>query len=253
MKQLSIVSYYGEKPNEFAELIGEVQRVISMKLSNAFVSYSLGQIHGTIVSLERLDNSGFINKNFAQLRNMYLEMDYEGLLNYFKGTKPFQLEIQIGRFEPGSYGFQSRGKDAYTRSFSIQGSLANVIGWPTLGAKSSSNFRLSTVLGKIRKDVEQFNVLHSYHLSDTDLDNDFYFRVGIVDANSVDLSQRVEVEEDVRKLLSKHIPVMLTLKPENIFVAFYIDQRLPLSSTLAWSLSDPAVDSDFIRKQYLAP
>lgn len=253
MMQLSLVSFYGEKPDSLSELISRVQNTINNRCGEDFNPYTIEQIHGTLVSLERLDEAGFINKNYAQMRNFHVEMDFEGLLHYFRGTKILPVKVQIGGFENRDYGFLSRQQTPYSRTFSIQGRFANVLGWPCIGNdsdKSDRMFKVSTTLGDLRKELESFNILHSYHSSETDYDNDFYFRIGIFDENAVLLNYQITLEEEIRELLSKRPPLFLTLSPENIFLVFYSDQRLPLESSTAWSIVDPMITPDFIKMQF---
>ena len=253
MIQLSLVSFYGEKPDSLSELILSVQNTIINRFGEDFNPYSLEQIHGTLVSLERLDEAGFINRNYTQMRNLHVEMDFEGLLNYFRGTKILPVKVQIGGFEDRDYGFLSRQQNPYSRTFSIQGRFANVLGWPCIGNdsdKPDSIFKVSTALGELRKELESFNILHSYHPLDSDFDNDFYFRVGIFNENANNFNFQIALEQEIREMLSKRAPLYLTLNPENIFLVFYNDQRLPFETSTTWSLVDPIVTSDFIKSQF---
>ena len=51
-KQLTLVSFYGEKNAEFAAWIRKIQQLLSAELGTDFEPYSLDQIHGTIIGLD---------------------------------------------------------------------------------------------------------------------------------------------------------------------------------------------------------
>jgi hypothetical protein len=61
---VTLVSYYGEKPSAIAKLIDGVIDALHGELGNAFRAYSQNQVHGTIIGLEgsRLGNR-IINKS----------------------------------------------------------------------------------------------------------------------------------------------------------------------------------------------
>ena len=87
--------------------------------------------------------------------------------------------------------------------------------------------------------------MHSYHRAVTDVDNDLFFRIGLIDTKAVTSATTSALETQARKLLSMQRPVVVEIGLENIFVTAYEDDRLPVSSTRTWSLADRKVDGEF--------
>jgi hypothetical protein len=118
-------------------------------------------------------------------------MNFEGLLGMIRAGNTFPLQVQVGGFRNRDYPFVSRGQRPYERSFSIQGDKAVLMGWPIRGEPSANivqskteliqeNRVYPTALDDIRRSSQNCNVLHAYHRSLTDIDNDFYFRIGLI-------------------------------------------------------------------------
>src|SRR5512132_1214306 len=54
------------------------------------------------------------------------------------------------------------------------------------------------------------------------------------------------LEIQVRQILSAQRPVVIEIRLEDIYIAAYEDDRLPISSTRTWSLADPKVTGSFV-------
>jgi len=256
MKQTTLISLYGEKGSDFATLIERCQESMRTVPGIVFTPYDSAQIHGTIVGLEGKSGSRLCNANFTRYRGRDVLMDLDGLLNYLRTCGHIPLEIQIGGYGKREYPFASRSAIPYERSFSIQGDKVVMMGWPVRG----NPFQLPPAtpcgwvqeaslyprtLDVIRHAAQSFGVLHAYHRRLNDVDNDLFFRIGVVDPKSP-TERMLSVLDEVRQFLSEQPPVVLEIGLDELFVAAYEDDTLPSSSTQVWSLTDPRLSQDFI-------
>jgi hypothetical protein len=161
------------------------------------------------------------------------------------------MYVQLGGFENRDFPFTSRQTTPYERSFSIQKDKVVVMGWPIRGITVRP--RLATPqafihearlypnsLDDLRRAAQSFGVLHSWHGSATDVDNDLFFRIGLI-SNPSPLSPPVKsrLETEVRHFLSSQPPLILEIGLKDVFVAAYVDNTLPRSTTRSVSLADP--------------
>jgi len=247
-KQLTLVALYGEKPTVLVEVIFGIQNICKRELGTRFIPYDMEQIHATLVSLERKDNNNLINLNFARYRHQIRPMDFQGLLNYIRFEAPFPFHVQIGGFTNKEYSFKSRDAHPYNRSFSLAGDKVVIIGWPVNSTRNAP--RYSNELQRIRKDVEGFGFLHSYHNNASDRDNDFYFRIGVLDEREIDAVIRIHLEDLVRQHLSNWPPATIRIGVPQLFLAAYIDETLPLQSTRVIPINDDSITQESIQHLY---
>ena len=233
MTNLTLVAGYGAKPRAFAELVRNLQDRLAKMLGVGFTPYSVDQVHGTVIGLEGMRDAGeLVNANFLRLRSERRVMDLEAAIEILE-RDALPLRIRVGGFaESKHYSFTSQRRHPYERSFSLRGGLATVIGWPT-----SSNERMR-VLDGLRRRFAEANVLHKYHATDTDVDDDFYFVLGRVDDSQTDRQSRADAETTMREHLGNREPVLLELGPEHLSVVAYEDPALPLGTSRAFSLGD---------------
>lgn len=257
MKQVTLISLYGEKTNEFSTLIAECQRFVSKALGAGFTPYDPRQVHATIIGLEHRVASVGCNANFATYRARQIVMDFDGFLGYLRTCGHFPFDVQIGGFASRDYPFTSRKTTPFERSFSIQRDKVVVMGWPLRGepfqaapatrAASIQEARIYPLtLDVIRHAAQRYGILHGQHRRATDTDNDLFFRIGLVDPKAPTLATPGELETQVRQWLSMLPPLVIEIRLDDVCVAAYEDDRLPLSSTQVWSLADPRVTGTFI-------
>jgi hypothetical protein len=98
MKQITLVSLYGQKRDDFAALIGKCQELVRNAANVRFTEYKLQQIHATILGLERKIGSKAYNANFFKFRGLDVPMDLDGLQQYLRYSGAFPVEVQIGGF-----------------------------------------------------------------------------------------------------------------------------------------------------------
>jgi hypothetical protein len=139
----------------------------------------------------------------------------------------------------------------------VQGDKVVLMGWPVRGepftaapatpAASSPEARIyPATLDTMRHAAQRFGILHSYHKTLTDVDNDLFFRIGLVDPKAVTPATTSALETQMRQHLSTQPPLVIEIRLEDISIAAYEDDRLPVASTQTWSLADPRVTGDFV-------
>jgi hypothetical protein len=263
MKQATLVSLIGKKPDALVGLLNASQAIIREDLGEYFEAYAIDQIHATIIGLERIEDTPahHYNRNFWRLRQHKAVMDLQGYLKFLRLSDHFPLKIQIAGFQNRQYPFTSRGEIPYRRSFTIQGNNVVIMGWP-LHKKSQSNAVSSVndnfsesqlypnTLDHLRRTAQRFNILHAYHWKPTAVDNDFYFRIGLLRnpaALSIDLMN--ELSHRVREYLSQRSPVVVEISHSDLCIAVYTDERLP-QGTPCYSLDRVQITEAFLSYCY---
>jgi hypothetical protein len=261
MRQVTLVALYGQKPSDLSELLEECQKQIAGELGGNFHPYDVTQIHATMIGLERTIGSTGLNLNLNKYRNMQGRMNFERLLGLLREGSVFPFQIQIGGFQNRDYPFVSRGQRPYERAFSIQGDKTVLMGWPIQGQPFGDGRTdvvtlihesriYPTVLDNLRRAGQNFNILHAYHRLLTDIDNDFYFRIGLIYNSPLNPLQQQKVENAIRQFLSAIKPIVLEVTERNVYIASYEDETLPLTSTKVWPVSNTKVTADFIGSLY---
>jgi len=254
--QVTLVSIYGEKDTELTTLITRCQELVIQAIGSAFTPYDPQQIHATIIGLERYRSSAY-NANFLKYRGREVEMDFAGFLTYLRSSHEIPFKFQLGGFADRDYPFTSRMSGPYERSFSMQDEKVVLMGWPIDGNLSPVRSASSdggvldargypATLDIIRRAAQAFGILHRYHCAVTDVDNDLYFRIGVIEAKAVSAATKSGLEVQGRKLMSMQPPVVTEVGLENIYIAAYEDDRLPIFSTRTWSLTNSKVNGTFI-------
>jgi hypothetical protein len=239
MAQVALVSLYGEKKSALATLIAQCQQLVTNAVGAAFSPYDLRQIHATIVGLEALVGPPAYNANFAKYRGREVVMDFDGFFAYLRACGQIPFEVQIGGFANREYPFTSRETIPYERSFSVQDDKVVVIGWPIRGEPSllprstaaaiAQEARIyPATLDAIRHAAQQFGILHRWHRTLTDVDNDLFFRIGMIDSKSLTPAATRMLESQARDYLSSQPPLVIEIPLDDISIAAYEDDRLPL-------------------------
>jgi len=262
--QATIVALYGNKPDEMSALLTDCQNTVAELLGSRFRKYDIEQIHGTVVGLERDDREPqrFLNRNFRTRRDVQVQMDFDGLLRFLRdgGHVPFQL--QIGGFQDRDYPFVSRGTRPFNRCFSLQRKNIVLMGWPLRGMPLTDVPSSPTALVQearlypltldtMRRGAQRYGVLHSYHAKPEDMDNDFFFRIGMVDdPSSVAPSLKTCLHTTMRNALAALPPLVVNIELPDLHVVFYDSEELPLSGSIAYSLDDVNLDQDLVRSKF---
>jgi hypothetical protein len=231
-KNLTLVAFYGPKPDPFVQLVDTLQTTLHSKLGTAFSAYMRQQVHATIVGLEgwRAGVEVF-NSNRAPASSKHSAMDLRGLFDFMQQMPP--LKIRIGGFDAlGIYPFTSRGLHPYIRSFAFRDAQAVIMGWPVAAA----SFPLT--LDLMRRECRRYNVFHKHHRLKDDIDNDFYLVLGQVDRNAVSEEKVEYVQKILRQLLADRTPLDLLMRPEDLSVVAYSDTQLPIAGSVRYSLAE---------------
>jgi len=197
---LTVVAFYGPKPDALGALIGSVQQAFAEALGAAFRPRPVDDVHATVIGLEDApgcadDVAAFLA---AELRRAPLELRFGG----------FSAEET----------FRSRGRPLRERSALLDGERAVVIGWPVEHGRPTAR------LGELRRDCARFGVIHKYHRGTTALDPDAYLVLGDADV------AREGVAEAVRATALGR-PTSVRLTASDVSVVEYADPALPRASS----------------------
>lgn len=248
----ALVAIYGDKPVELASLISNCQSYISNMIGTAFHPYDMQQVHATIAGIGQAKPSASFNAGFYGHYGKQVEMDFDGLINYLHNSGILPFQVQIGGFQKREYPFISRGMQPYERSFSFEGGIAFIVGWPLRGTPNTNKSLTlidllhesriyPTNLDEIRQAAKGFGFLHRYYQHINDFDNDFYFRIGLFDSMSLSNEEQEAVENGIRQFLSNTPPITIEINPSDLYFAFSDKETLPRDSTKTFSISDPNV------------
>lgn len=249
---LSLVAYYGAKPAALAELIQTLQQELTDKLGENFLPYALEQVHATIIGCEGTrDDRGIINHWFASLREETRYIDFTGLIDYLQQTPHLPLEITFSGYQPErDYGFLSRQQHPRDRSFSIQVVKSQTstnqttknqnptepTGIPVLLGWSMENELITQAIDTLRRDCQQFNLLHKYHAKPEDLDNDLYLRLGTI--KGIEPRELNAINQQIICQLQQAIPTRISLSKDDLAIVNYQELSLPTSSTKVHKLQN---------------
>ncbi|MBW4521912.1 MAG: hypothetical protein KME16_19690 [Scytolyngbya sp. HA4215-MV1] len=240
--QVTLVSFYGEKPDPFVNLIRDCQDKLLESLKSAFLPYHLDQVHGTIVGLEGWRVAEKIqNQNFLSLRGETRLVDPSGLLTFLRSSDYPTFNIDIGGYEEGKdYGFLSREKHPHERSFSFRGEIAVAMGWPKEQSKP---------LDQLRRQFNVVNVLHKEHVTQSAEDNDYYFVLGRIDRRVID-DQRLEATADSMRRYLASRSISVTIDRDALSIVAYLDTQLPLDTSSRFPIMDSNLDARVLLELY---
>lgn len=250
MKNVSLVAFYGDKPSQLTTLIQRLQTYLTNHhlLEGKFVPYQLSQVHGTIIGCEGTEtNLGIINHWFDKCRQEKRYIDFAGLTNYLQHQLNFPLTIQFGGYDRHiDYNFLSRNYHPYVRSFQLQPAVNQTI--PVLIGWSWSNEQISLAIDNLRRDLQQFNLLHKYHAIQESIDNDFYLRLGTIDAMLTPETIQV-ISGEIRNLLKIQSSGKIALGKENLAFAQY--QDLSLDPAITQTIPVSEITTNKLKQLYL--
>jgi hypothetical protein len=241
--QATLVSHYGEKPDELASHVKRCQDELTTSLSSAFTPHEMAQVHGTIIGLEGCRRKGQVeNTNFRERRQEVRYMDPSQLFAFLRSPSIPSFDVQIGGYvESTDYGFLSLGKHPYFRSFSIQGVIAVAMGWPTDG---------TSVLDDFRRSFNQQNALHKWHKTESDIDDDLFFVLGRVNRESASDATIANAETHMRQFMTNANPITVNVNRSSLRIVCYVDTQLPLSTSHAHAIDDPTFTPDDLLQCY---
>src|SRR3974390_1879197 len=88
--EVTLVSFYGEKPSEVTQLMIYLQDLLASALSAGFRPYQLEQVHGTIVGLEgRRSGTTILNSVSG------LPVDPSDLLSFLRNSEFPSIRVRV--------------------------------------------------------------------------------------------------------------------------------------------------------------
>ena len=241
-----IVAFYGKKPALLAALIADCQTRLQTYPDLRFEPYALEQVHASIVGVPPISDPASI-------------ADFDRFLSFIRsGPVPFQ--VQIAGFRRRPYPFTSRATDPFQRSVSLSDGKAVVIGWPIRGLPLQSQpadfldlLREARMypnsLDDLRLSTRAFGFSHRYHTTPTDVDNDFYFRIGLFDAEATSSEAIRTAESHLRESLASADPLVVEVALSDLFLVESESEFLLPSTSHAWSLADAAVTGASVMRE----
>lgn len=229
-RNVSLVAFYGDKPPQLIALIQKLQTYLANRelTKDCFIPYQLEQVHATVIGCEGLKTeSGIINKWFYECRQETRYIDIPGLISYLQ-HQIVPVTIRFGGYDRASnYNFLSRQQHLYFRSFQLQ--LAQTQTIPVLIGWSWDN-GVTLAIDNLRRNLQQFNLLHKYHDSPEAIDNDFYLRLGTLDRQLT--SEEIDaIATDIRNLLATQPPYYIPIALDDLAFARYQDLLLTPATT----------------------
>ena len=230
---LTLVAFYGGKPDAVGDLISGLQAELTRLLGFSFRPYGLEQVHATVSGLEgRRIGTTVLNTNYLESRQELRAIDLDAVLTVLRDATYLPFRVRIGGYQAAAaFPFTSRGLHPYVRSFSIQGEIAVAIGWPF------DDTGHIMVLDQLRRKLGDAGVLHKYHGKLADVDNDFFFVVGRVLTRELEADEIHNVQDHMRAYLASRSPVDMTIDREALSLVGYIDETLPLHTSCRFSLA----------------
>jgi len=251
MKQVTLVSLYGHKPNSFVEFVRGCSDIIQRSpLVHIFKPYHIDQIHGTIIGLEKF--AGFSKPYNARIwkeTGDKVVMDFSQLLPVVEKHLPFV--VQFGGFSKSFDEFESFGYSPYERSFQTQWGTKcfTLIGW----AHKEGDFTTHRLLQEFRNEIEsKCHIRHKYHG-----DNDLFMVLGEIaipdSTTDNELAQLKDISSSVETKIRDYLidnKINLTIDSDALSLAQYETTNLDLSSTVSHPLKTSGIDVKFIENLY---
>jgi hypothetical protein len=176
---ITAVALYGTKTGELKGLLETVQALLSESLREGFCPYTLDQIHGTVVRLDGAADAKtglIVNRRYLEVTGIPRAMDHARALEILAAHLTPPLSIRIGGYGPGTpAAFSSRGQHPHERMFSVQDNAFVLVGWPVSTVTDGIS---PGPLDELRRAMNDANIMHWYHESAADVDNDFHLVVG---------------------------------------------------------------------------
>ena len=235
---VSLVAFYGDKPIELIDLIRKLQEQLGNdKLpGKKFVPYQMVQVHATIIGCEGLKNSpGVVSQWFKERRGEEKYINFADLTNYLQQQLNLPLTIRFGGYDRDkNYNFLSRDRPLYERSFQLQ--PADDLTIPVLIGWSWQNNNVTLAINKLRRSFQQFNLLHKYHATNEAIDNDFYLRLGTINAR-LSAEEINSIAGEIRDLLAASA-VSIPLRSKDLAFVRYRDLQLTPATTKVVPIAD---------------
>lgn len=166
---VSVVGLYGPKDGPLRDFLAGLQALIAEHAGDRFRPYALDQVHATLIALDGVadpDTGSIDNYYYLKHTGTRRQMDFRQVMGIVTRRFSDPLRVRIG-------GAARPREIPFERAFSVQGAAFVLIGWPVVSLSGPAR-----PLDELRRDMNAANVLHKYHVRDTDVDNDLYLVLG---------------------------------------------------------------------------
>ena len=172
---ISAVAWYGPKTGRLREVLTGVQALIAEHVGGDFRPYTPEQVHATLIALNGVRAGGsIVNEYLLAHAGVRREMDLPRVMDILARRFSVPLPVRVGGFRPDqAVPFTSRGQHLAERTFSVQGDAFVLVGWPAESLAGAGR-----PLDELRREMNAAGVLHRYHASPGDVDNDLHMVVG---------------------------------------------------------------------------
>ncbi len=230
---VSLVAFYGEKALQLVNLIIDLQEYLANLNLGAgkFIPYQLSQVHGTAIGCEGKSTLAGIVSQWWHIHYQQTKyINFEGLIDYLNSDSSLPLTIRLGGYRRDrDYNFLSRQQHPWLRSFQLQPGGTGVLIPVLIGWSFQDNY-ITQQIDRLRRDVQQFNLLHKYHYPTEAVDNDFYLRLGTITGEfTPEIIQAIA--DGIRKRLAQRTPVEITIDRHSLAFAQYQDLTLTPATT----------------------
>jgi hypothetical protein len=213
---ITAVALYGTKTGDLKILLETVQALVSERLRDRFRPYTLDQIHGTVIRLDGVADAQaglIVNLRYLEVTGIPRAMDHARALEILATHLIPPLSIRLGGYGLGTAAtFSSRGQHPHERMFSLQGDAFVLVGWPV---STVANGSAPGPLDDLRRAMNDANIVHWYHRSSTDIDNDLHLVIG--HHNGASQRETKEAVSAVGTYLARH-PVQVEVGVDQIAI-----------------------------------
>lgn len=226
---LTVVAFYGEKPDDLTFLLCELQQLARRHCGNRLRLRPLHDVHATILGIvdpQSSDTPPLVVLHEATQSSLNVAGYLESVRRRLDTE---QHEFRVGKYRPGAdYGLQSRGQPLWDRSFVVNDTQIVAIGWPWCSGT------VCTMLDEMRRDAERFGLRHKYHRAVGDVDPDGYMVIGDL-TDKLSPREATRLEDAGRDFLAEH-SARLSFRADSVWVVRYYDNRLPQATSEAANL-----------------
>lgn len=243
---LSLVALYGDKPYNVENLVAEAQAILQRELPHAFTKYSIHQVHATLISLEgRKSGNNIVNSNYFRFYRKLRPINFNKVFTLLKMTEYLPFEVKIGGYKKrANYPFSSRNDHPYLRSCSFHNDIIVAMGWPFNG----KNY--PPTLDKLRRQFNKANILHKYHKTLDETDNDFYFVLGNIARSKICKRDLYKTRMSMIEFLASHDPVSVSIGRNELRIIAYTNPKAPPDTTCSYTLDQAEENLNELKSLY---
>ncbi|MEO1341024.1 MAG: hypothetical protein AAFV28_07750, partial [Cyanobacteria bacterium J06635_13] len=169
-----------------------------------------------------------ISQWFKASRQEVRPINFSGVISYLQQQIELPITIRFGGYQRDhDYNFLSRNQHPGDRSFVLQSAEKQTI--PVLIGWSWQDGAITQAIDLLRRNFQQFNLLHKYHATPEAVDNDFYLRLGTISGQLTATETNV-IASEIRNLLAG-FTTDISIGLNNLSFAQYRDLQLTPATT----------------------